>query len=722
MNQNINHILEQLNPPQREAVVSTEGPLLVLAGAGSGKTRVLACRAALIVYNGLARPYQILALTFTNKAAGELRTRISAMVGVDGNMVIAGTFHSIFARIMRQEGRNIGVNPNFIIIDDDDKYKLLKEIIKAMNIPNSLLNPGLADWLISDAKNRLIDVNTYANNVSSEKELLVAQVYEKYQARLQRMDGLDFDDLLMKPYEAFKQYPEFLERLQNRFKYVMVDEFQDTNPAQYMLVKQIAVQHRNIGVVGDDDQAIYGWRGATVANILNFQKDWHDAKVVRLEQNYRSHKEILDIAWSVIKHNKSRFEKRLWTEQKRGSKTLLIEAFNEEEEAQRFVSYVQNDARLNGRSLNNYAILYRTNAQSLPFERALRAAGLPYQVVGGLRFYERKEIKDLIAYLRVLINTADDVSLLRIINYPPRGIGHNIVSKMQVYSSKNNISLYQAGIYLLKSEELSLRQKGALIEFYKLIDEFQSKIKVLSMMNLVSELIERIDLKERLTEEEKEDKTKAESKVGNIINLVNEIAKYELENPKGSLEGFLEEVALVTDIDRYDETQEKVNLLTIHSAKGLEFPVVLIGGLEDGLLPLIQNDKSNVDIEEERRLFYVAVTRAMHQLILGYARRRLQWSKTYWDGEPSRFLFEIPPELLSITKLKSPQKDYDDIDNKLVRPDDLRRGLLVKHPKFGVGIVINFRRSGLDSTINVDFDSVGIKTLILRYTNLELIE
>ncbi|MBM3327015.1 MAG: ATP-dependent DNA helicase PcrA, partial [Calditrichaeota bacterium] len=358
------------------------------------------------------------------------------------------------------------------------------------------------------------------------------------------------------------------------------------------------------------------------------------------------------------------------------------------------------------------------------FERSLRAAGVPYQVIGGLRFYERKEVKDMLAYLRLLVNPADDISFLRVVNYPPRGIGNAIVAQMQTRSAGERIPLFQAGIDLLKEEGLTLRQKGALIEFYKIMDEFRAKIGKETLMNVSSELLERIKLKERLAEEEKEDKSRAESKVGNVENLVNEISRYDEERPEGGLEGFLEEVALVTDVDRFDETQERVSLLTIHSAKGLEFPVVLIGGLEDGLLPLLQANGSASDVEEERRLFYVAVTRAMHQVVLGFARLRMRWGESRWNGEPSRFLREIPPELLALPG-KYHQKAVQPVIEKhslAVEPDDLRTGLLIKHPKFGLGMVTTFRKAGLDSSVNVDFDTVGRKTLILRYANLEIVK
>jgi DNA helicase-2/ATP-dependent DNA helicase PcrA len=577
-------------------------------------------------------------------------------------------------------------------------------------------------------------------------EVLAADVYDRYEKRLKKMSGLDFDDLLIRPLQAFQEHPEFLERLRYRYKYVMVDEFQDTNPAQYQLIKAIASGRRNLCVVGDDDQAIYGFRGATVANILEFKRDWHDVKVIHLEQNYRSHKYILDIAWAVIKRNSHRHEKKLWTARLDGEPARLIEARSDDEEAMLFTSFIQTEKSKSDWSLRDFAILYRTNAQSLPFERALRAAGLPYQVIGGLKFYERKEIKDILAYLRVLVNPADDISLDRIINYPPRGIGERLMAELQMRAVAEGRTLLEQ--VLLAEPDLSHtpRSRKALSEFLSLIARFSALMATLPFPELVKHLIVETGLRERLREEEKEDPSRAESKVANLDSLTADIARFAEEHPDLGVADFLEEVSLVTDADAMDQSKDRVNMMTIHAAKGLEFPAVLIGGLEEGLLPLTPPDGSSAEIEEERRLFFVGVTRAMDKLVLGYAVERLRYGTRLWLG-PSRFLREIPPELLQVksrptygadpvrsirkqpaerigrskppnyTSTKEPAPSGIPMGAAVVL-DDLRKGLLVKHPAYGLGVITDFRRAGDDSRVEVDFDDVGSKTLILRLSPL----
>jgi len=433
----------ELNPPQREAVEYGDGPLLVLAGAGSGKTRVLIARAAHLIHTGRARPHQILTLTFTNKAAGELKSRAVAMIGTEGMALVAGTFHSIFARIMRMEGLNIGVDPHFTIVDADDRQKLIRSIIKENGIPIGTVRPKEIDWIIRRSKKSQLTPDDLSREARHPNELVAAQVYHIYEQRLRRIKGLDFDDLLVRPLRAFEEFPGFLERLQKRFHYVLVDEFQDTNRAQYMLVHEIARSRRNICVVGDDDQAIYGFRGATVRNILDFEQDWKDVKVIRLEQNYRSRKPILDVAWSVIHNNTKRRTKKLWTDIKGGSPVELIETDSEDDEALRVVGFIAEDHVRAGRSYDEIAVLYRTNAQSLAFEHAFRTAQIPYRILGGFRFYERKEIKDVLAYMKLIVNPDDDISLMRVINYPPRSIGNSFVSQMLERARDKGTSLNQ---------------------------------------------------------------------------------------------------------------------------------------------------------------------------------------------------------------------------------------------------------------------------------------
>jgi len=734
-----------LNPPQQEAVEHTEGPLLVLAGAGSGKTRVLACRASHIVHSGLARPYQILALTFTNKAAGELRERIVSMVGPEGEGVVAGTFHSIFARIMRREGLNIGIDPHFTIVDADDRRRLIKVLLKERNIPTTSVRPVEVDWKIGRAKNALETPDDLAGRARDYFDQTAAEIYLAYEKRLRRIKGLDFDDLLIRPIRAFQEHPDFLERLQNRFHYVLVDEFQDTNHAQYILVRDVARKHRNLCVVGDDDQAIYGWRGAKVGNILDFERDWSDTKVIRLEQNYRSNKPILDVAWSVIKHNRKRRAKKLWTARKGGSSVELIETSSDEDEALRVVGFIEEEHIRNRRPYNEMAILYRTNAQSLAFERAFRAAKIAYKVVGGLRFYERREIKDVLAYLRLLVNPADDISLLRIINYPPRGIGQALMTDIQARARAESINLNLAISALIADPELSTRRRNNLENFLNLMGEFREFIEQLSFPDLVREILVKTGLKERLEAEDKDDPIRAESRIANLDSLLRDIERYIDVNPEGTIESFLEEVSLITDADQVNEKARGVNLLTLHSAKGLEFKVVFITGLEDGLLPLSPRDSHAVveHFDEERRLFYVGATRAMDRLVLTFATNRFRWGAGN-TGEPSRFLDEIPHNLLSIhggfgrERKPTPRlqrraasatrriPDYSKPTSQApstktgIAPDELRKGLLVKHPKFGLGIIVDFHSHGFDSKVNVDFDDAGSKMLILKYAKLEV--
>ena len=741
-----NVIPVELNPPQLEAVRHTEGPLLILAGAGSGKTRVLACRAAHLIHSGITRPYRILALTFTNRAASELKTRVIEMSGDEGQYIVAGTFHSIFARIMRQEGRNIGINPNFSIVDSVDKRRLIKVILKELGNSNHESSPAQIDWIISKAKNSLVSPEQFSEHARYPLEITAGNVYRVYEDRLNRMDGLDFDDLLGKPLKAFTKHKEFLHRLQQRFQYVMVDEYQDTNMVQYSLVKEIALAHRNICVVGDDDQAIYGFRGASVDNILDFEKDWYDAKKIHLEQNYRSTKPILDVAWSVIHNNNHRHPKKLWTEKTEGQSVELIRTYSDEGEARRFVGVIDDERQTNRRNYNDFAILYRVNAQSLVFEQVLRAAQIPYKIVGGLRFYERKEIKDVLAYLRIIVNPADDISLLRIINYLPRGISDTFFKELQSNAIQNSASIYDTILKTIEDQTSSKRRLNSLAYFVKMIENFKQLTCESDFSDLTKEIVLQTELRKRMEFEEKDDRTRAESKLANLDSFIADIIRFTVHYQLDSsdevttvnvINAFLEEVALVTEVDD-DQTAERINLLTLHSAKGLEFPVVFISGLEEGLFPMRPPDGSEPDVEEERRLFYVGATRAMERLVLGCTTgSRFRWGDRRWEGE-SRFIIEIPKELLkesgiqieedlfsvketkpkfSTMRTKSNASKNDPISSAL---DEFYNGVLVRHPKFGLGVVVKLFKRGLDSKLEVDFDDFGMKTLIFRYARLEV--
>ncbi|MBT3232739.1 MAG: UvrD-helicase domain-containing protein [Calditrichaeota bacterium] len=664
------------------------------------------------------------------------------MIGERGQHLIAGTFHSIFARLMRQEGRNIDLDPNFTIMDTDDRRKLIRSILKEMGVTSSDTKPSAVEYRISDAKNSLISPEDYLKRARRPIEYTTAKVYEIYQRRIRKMNGLDFDDLLIRPLEAFENFPNFLDRLRNRFRYVMVDEYQDTNRVQYLLVKAIAEGSGNICVVGDDDQAIYGWRGATVRNILDFKTDWPETKIIKLEQNYRSTKPILDTAWSVIHHNVQRHPKKLWTEREQGELIEVISAPSDEAEALRFVAVIDDLHRLQKIPYNHFAILYRTNSQSLLFEQALRSTQIPYSVIGGLRFYERKEIKDILAYLRVILNPADDVSLMRIINYPPRLIGKSLVEELLGRARADDISMSEALMLTVQEEEIPLRQQKALREFVRLLESFRGFANENSFSELVVYVVSEIGMKERLTKEDKDDPSRAESKRENIDTLITDVARFAESSPDGTLLDFLEQVALVADTDSLDETKDRINLLTIHSAKGLEFPVVLVGGLEEGLLPLNPPDGSDPDVQEERRLFYVAATRAMDRLYLGNARSRMRWGTTHYY-ESSRFLDEIPKELQkngispksagepirrNVPRKPRQQSSFFDAGQEPVsqtgtgslKPDQLSKGLLVRHPTFGLGIIVSFQNLGQESRIKVDFDDVGEKMLVLKFARLVL--
>jgi len=664
------------------------------------------------------------------------------MIGEQGQYLIAGTFHSIFARLMRQEGRNIDLDPNFTIMDTDDRRKLIRSILKEIGVTSSDTKPSTIEYRISDAKNSLISPEEYLKRARRPLEYTTAKVYEIYQRRIRKMNGLDFDDLLIRPLEAFENYPDFLDRLRNRFHYVMVDEYQDTNRVQYLLVKAIAEGSGNICVVGDDDQAIYGWRGATVRNILDFKTDWPKTKIIKLEQNYRSTKPILDTAWSVIHHNVQRHPKKLWTEREQGELIEIISAPSDEAEALRFVAIIDDLHRLQKIPYNHFAILYRTNSQSLLFEQGLRSTEIPYSVIGGLRFYERKEIKDVLAYLRVILNPADDVSLMRIINYPPRLIGTSLIDELLGRARADDIGLSEALMLTVQEEEIPLRQQKALGMFVKMMESFRKFANENSFPELVKYVVVETKIEDRLTKEEKDDPSRAESKLANIHTLIADVARFAESSPDGTLLDFLEQVALVADVDALDETKDRVNLLTIHSAKGLEFPVVLVGGLEEGLLPLRPPDGSDPDVQEERRLFYVAATRAMDRLYLGFALNRLRWGNTQWNGH-SRFLDEIPQELQKNRIRRKPERDsvQTNVPRKprrqsslfgagqepdsqeasgSLKPDQLSKGLLVRHPTFGLGIIVSFQNLGQDSRIKVDFDDVGDKMLVLKFARLEV--
>ncbi len=637
--------IEKLNAPQREAVATTEGPLLVLAGAGSGKTRVLTYRIARLIEQGVPA-WKILAITFTNKAAREMVSRVESLCGSAAADAWVMTFHACCARILRKDIEKLGYKRSFTIYDDDDQMTVIKALSKEQNLDDKLYPPRQIKSAISDAKNRLLSPSEWLAEAAQDdfKAKKIAEIYKAYEKRLAASNALDFDDLLVKTLVLFTEHPPVLEYYRHRFDYVLVDEYQDTNPAQYELVKLIVGQKRNLCVVGDDDQSIYGWRGADIRIMLGFEKDYPDAKVVKLEQNYRSTGNILNAANQVIAHNRGRKEKALWTDSDDGERIRRYEAQDERDEAA-WVCGELNRLKREGIDPGACAVLYRANAQSRVIEEALVRTGVPYRVYGGLKFYDRKEVKDLVAYLRAVVNPDDQVSLRRIINEPRRGIGDATVEILADFAAREQIPLFVAAIDH-EQIELSGRARAAVAQFAELL----SKLTELRFEQGPSEFLKSvIELTgyQRQYEAVKSDENTA--RVQNIQELIGALEQYEQQNPDGGLEGFLENVALVTDLDSMEEGAKALTLMTMHAAKGLEFPCVFVVGLEDGLFPTTRALFDEDKLEEERRLMYVALTRAMRRLYLSSARSRMLFGNRQ-AGPPSRFLDEIPQRLIEETR------------------------------------------------------------------------
>ena len=638
---------EQLNNMQQKAVLQIDGPVLVLAGAGSGKTGALTVRIAHMIEQGIC-PWNIFAITFTNKAAKEMRERVNTLVGEDAKDVWVSTFHSTCVRILRSEIHHLDFNRHFSIYDSDDQDKLLKDCFKKLNfdLSDKMYSIKFAKVMISKQKEELISWEEYAKNVDKNnlKEVKTAKVYQIYQSMLKENNALDFDDLIYKTVLLFQQHPEVLEKYQNRFRYIMVDEYQDTNTAQYMFVKLLAEKYQNICVVGDDDQSIYGWRGANIRNILEFERDFKDTKIIKLEQNYRSTKTILESANAVIHNNITRRSKTLWTENEKGNKICLYKAENEYDES-RFISEKIENLKKQGKSYNEIAVLYRNNSQSRTIEDQLIKKSIPYRLFGGLRFYERKEIKDVICYLKVLSNPADTVAISRIINVPKRGIGDTSIEKINTFVIENNMTFYEALAHLEEMPELKTRAKR-FQEFYELIEKLREDAQMLSVVDLIDSILKRSGYLQSLQEEATDD---AFDRIENINELISKAAEYEKQNPDGGLSGFLEDIALVADIDNYNEDDGNVALMTLHTAKGLEFNYVFMIGMEERIFPSYNSVMYGgaKEIEEERRLCYVGITRAKQELFLSYTKTRMQHGMTQ-RNTPSRFLNELPKELLEI--------------------------------------------------------------------------
>lgn len=765
-------LLDALNEPQRQAVMATDGPLLILAGAGSGKTRVLTHRTAYLIEECGVNPYNIMAITFTNKAAGEMRERIDQMVGYGSESIWVCTFHSTCVRILRRYIDRLGFGTNFTIYDSDDQKTLMKDICKRLEIDTKMYKEKMFLSAISSAKDELIDPIEFETRAAGDYvKRKQAQVYREYQQALKQNNALDFDDLIMKTVELFKLDKEVLASYQDRFRYIMVDEYQDTNTAQFELIRLLALKYQNLCVVGDDDQSIYKFRGANIYNILNFEHHFPDATVIKLEQNYRSTQNILDAANAVIANNQGRKEKRLWTDNGAGDKITFEQLDTAAEEADFVARDIARRVRKGEYQYKDCAILYRTNAQSRLFEERFITANIPYKIFGGVNFYARKEVKDLLAYLKTIDNGQDDLAVRRIINIPKRGIGAASINKVALYAQEQEISFYDA---LCVAEQVPGLGKAAakIRPFVLFIQSMKAKAKLLSVADLLQEVIETTGYVREL---EAEGTDEAEARIENIDELISKAVDYAEGEEAPTLNGFLENVALVADIDSFDENSDYVVLMTLHSAKGLEFPNVYLAGLEDGLFPSymsITSDNSQTEIEEERRLAYVGITRAKKNLTITSARVRMVRGQTQY-GKVSRFVREIPPELLS-GKIYEPKTKEEPIEqstfqkarkafrtvpsyggsgygkevgegygstfrsSKATKPVytkvenqrdfgsaggalSYQVGDRVRHIKFGDGEVMAIVSGGRDYEVTVDFDKVGTKKMFASFAKLKKI-
>tara|TARA_B110000879_G_scaffold211671_1_gene305113 strand:+ start:3665 stop:5938 length:2274 start_codon:yes stop_codon:yes gene_type:complete len=751
--------LSQLNESQKLPTVHKNGPIMVIAGAGSGKTRVLTYRIAYLMEMGVD-PFSILALTFTNKAAREMKSRISLIVGEEKSKNLwMGTFHSIFARILRSEAELLGYSSNFTIYDTQDSERLIATIIKELKLDKDLYKYRNIRNRISSLKNNLVTIKAYLNNQeliqqdNESRRPMFGKVYQTYVNRCFKASAMDFDDLMLKTNELLNRFPEVLAKYQERFKYIHVDEYQDTNHSQYLIIKALADRYENLCVVGDDAQSIYGFRGANIENILSFQKDYLNSAVYRLEQNYRSTQNIVNAANSVIKNNINKLDKNVWTDNEHGDKIEINQSITDAEEGRYVASSIfenKNNLRLDN---DSFAVLYRTNAQSRSIEDALRRKNISYQIYGGLSFYQRKEIKDILAYLRVIINSNDEESFKRILNYPARGIGQTTIDKLLIYSNEKNISLFKT-LELIETIDININNgtKTKLIDFLNLIKTLQLRNNSLNALEIIDEVLKRIGVINLL---KAEGTPESVSRIENIEELLNAVKDFiegqeDVINSEGSLSEFLEDVALISELDKdKNETQKKVSLMTIHLAKGLEFSHVYIVGLEEDLFPSALSSTTRSDLEEERRLFYVALTRAEKKITLTYAKTRYRWGKLN-DCEPSRFINEIDsnytnhnfskskslfqyssssnslrfkkPEKKSNLKALGKKKHVtDNISGSIEGFKDLKIGDYIIHNRFGKGKVIETEGVKFDKKAEVEFDTSGVKKILLKFAKYEII-
>lgn len=735
---------DSLNSMQQEAVYHTEGPVLILAGAGSGKTRVLTHRIAYLIEEKKVNPWNIMAITFTNKAAQEMRERVDKIVGFGSESIWVSTFHSSCVRILRRYIDRLGYDNNFTIYDTDDQKTVIKDICKRLNIDTKLYKERALMAAISSAKDELVSPEEFRLNAAAGQEWrlqTVAKVYEAYQKQLHQNNALDFDDLIVKTVELFQNCPDVLEGYQERLRYIMVDEYQDTNTAQFKFISLLASKYKNLCVVGDDDQSIYKFRGANIGNILDYEKVFPQAKVIKLEQNYRSTQNILHAANEVIRNNMGRKEKTLWTANEEGQPLHFKQFLSGFEEAEYIAGDISGKVRQGDRDYRDFAVLYRTNAQSRLFEEKFLFANIPYKIVGGVNFYARKEIKDLLAYLKTIDNARDDVAVRRIINVPKRGIGAATLSKVQDYADEMEISFYDA---LRQTEQIPSLGRGAarIKPFVEFIQKFRSQLEYLSVTELLQKIIEETGY---VAELEAENTDEAKSRIENIDELISKVVSYEEENDQPTLSGFLEDVALIADIDSVDDNDNRVLLMTLHSAKGLEFPSVYLAGMEDGIFPsymtIVGDDPQ--ELEEERRLCYVGITRAMKELTMTAAQQRMIRGETQYN-KVSRFVREIPRELVELGR-ETREKKTAKVSEKTNSYARLRQtyqantfspkkfevkkseglsydvGDTVRHIKFGNGTVTAIVDGGKDFEVTVDFEKVGVKKMFASFAKLKKI-
>lgn len=746
------NFLQDLNEAQQAAVTSLDGPHLVIAGAGSGKTRVLTYRLAFILDQGLAAPQELLALTFTNKAAREMKERIFSLVGTPAKSIVMGTFHSIFSRILRVEANKIGYTSSYTIYDADDAQRLVKTILREKNLDDKIYKPKVISNGISNAKNALVSPKEYMEVAADDFNLQVAKIYQAYEIRLQKANAMDFDDLLLKPILLFQTHPDVLHKYQHRFRYIMVDEYQDTNHAQYTLTKMLAAVHENICVVGDDAQSIYAFRGANIGNILNLKKDYPDLRTLKLEQNYRSTKIIVEAANEIIARNEGQIKKTVFTENVAGDPIDLIECTSEQDEARRIAEMIREQKQLFSFFNRDFAILYRTNAQSRALEDQLRRIGIHYKVFGGLSFYQRKEIKDMVAYFKLAINPRDEEALRRVINYPTRGIGKTSLERINVFAAQNNLTFWETIEGYLDQVPIGKAVAGKIQNFVFMIKDFGVSASKNDAYHAAAYIAKQSGV---LTDLHSTNEVEGLTRWENVQELLNSAQAFvdspDTEEP--NLEAFLADISLFTDQDSTEEDSDFVTLMTIHSAKGLEFGSVFLAGMEENIFPSSMAFETKADLEEERRLFYVAVTRAKKRLTMTYARSRYRFGETQFN-EPSRFLQEIDPRFL-----RRPERPARDELMRQARPTGSRRttapragsnvrplyrsernsaaddkeftpasasqiveGLKVRHQKFGRGVVENVEGSGAGRKATVVFTDKGKRVLLLKYARLEILE